>query len=143
MSSNPKIPKDMLLRYGQEFVPLTSKLNFEQRILEGNAAPSLQGTDGSRATHRMAYAESGGRHVAYPTIVESLKGRLNQLGDDEAFYNAMRTGEFREFGNEKEAADYARGGYKMQWGAKNKKQQNSLMDMIKEIQSNPKYLMER
>lgn len=96
-------------------VPLDSKLQFEQRILNPNKFGAIDNGDGSESTHRMAYGETDGRFVAYPTIVQRGKA-LQQLGDDEAFDYAMRSGEHRSFKTEAEAKAYAEGGYKKFWG---------------------------
>lgn len=101
---------------GKPFVPLDSKLNFEQRVLNPSKYPVLKNDDGSIATHRMAWGEVDGKQVAYPTVIQEGNS-LRQLGDDEAFDHAMKSGEYRSFDNPTEAERYAKGGYKQQWGA--------------------------
>lgn len=96
-------------------------LNFEQRILRPNDYPSIDNGDGTDSTHRMAYSESDNQYYAYPTIVQASDGKLVPLGDREAWEYARSTGEFRKFGSEKDAADYAAGGYKKFWGLGEKK----------------------
>lgn len=96
-------------------VPLDSKLQFEQRILKPSKYGAIDNGDGSESTHRMAYAETDGKFVAYPTIVQDGKG-LKQLGDREAYEYAMKKGEHRAFDSEDEAKSYAEGGYKKFWG---------------------------
>jgi len=62
----------------------------------------------------MASAETGGRYVAYPTIVQDSSGRLRELGEDEAFRYAMANNEFLEFPTERAAQAYADSGYKQE-----------------------------
>ena len=103
-------------------IDANTKLNFEQRVLKPNSYPAIKNEDGSESTHRMAYGEVDGRYVAYPTIVQPKQSKeLVQLGDRDAFEYAMRSGEFRSFGTEKEAQSYAEGGYKKFWGLGEKK----------------------
>ena len=99
-----------------------SKLNFEQRILRPNDYPSVDNGDGSFSTHRMAYGETDGRYLAYPTIVqEPGSKKLKELDDRSAYEYAMRSGEFRSFNTEEEAKTYSEGGYKKFWGLGEKK----------------------
>lgn len=94
-----------------------TKLNFEQRVLKPNEYPAIANEDGSVSTHRMAYSETDGRYLAYPTIVQPKGSKeLVELGDREAFEYAMKNKEFRSFKTEKEAKTYASGGYKKFWG---------------------------
>lgn len=96
---------------------LNSKLNFEQRMLRPSQYPVLDNKDGSVSTHRMGWNElPGGGFAVYPTIVQNKGGALQQLDDREAWDYALRTGEFRKFMNQQEAAAYAEGGYKKSWG---------------------------
>lgn len=127
---SPQVDLSMLAKWGKPLdnavrnqgsqiqsptVPLDSKLQFEQRILNPNKFGAIDNGNGSESTHRMAYGETDGRFVAYPTIVQRGKA-LQQLGDDEAFDYAMRSGEHRSFKTEDEAKAYAEGGYKKFWG---------------------------
>lgn len=99
-----------------------TKLNFEKRILNPSSYPSVPNDDGSISTHRMAYGETDGRYVAYPTIIQPKKtNQLVQLNDREAFEYAMNSGEFRSFKTEEEAKSYSEGGYKKFWGLGEKK----------------------
>lgn len=94
-----------------------SKLEFEQRVLNPNSNPVIDNGDGSVSTHRMAYGESDGKFVAYPTIVLPKDSKeLVQLGDKDAWQYAAKHGEFRKFDTEDEARTYAEGGYKKFWG---------------------------
>lgn len=99
-----------------------TKLNFEKRVLKPNSYPAIQNEDGSESTHRMAYGETDGRYVAYPTIVQPKGSKeLMPLDDREAFEYAMKNREFRSFKTEDEAKAYAEGGYKKFWGLGEKK----------------------
>lgn len=73
--------------------------------------PSIMNKDGSFSTHKMASAEIGGMHIAYPTIVMK-GGKLIELGEREAIDHALTTGEFRRFDSDASARKYAEGGYK-------------------------------
>jgi hypothetical protein len=84
---------------------------FEQRLYDTNA-PYIQNDDGSISTHKMAWSKVDNRYVAYPTIVQQHRGKLEQLNDDDAFDYAMRTGEFKDFKKRKDAKYYSEGGYK-------------------------------
>ncbi|AUV61841.1 hypothetical protein HWB52_gp26 [Pseudomonas phage Littlefix] len=103
-------------------IDLNTKLNFEKRVLKPNEYPAIPNDDGSVSTHRMAYGETDGRYVAYPTIVQPKKANeLVELGDRDAFEYAMKSGEYRSFKTEDEAKAYAEGGYKKFWGLGEKK----------------------
>ncbi|QHJ82504.1 MAG: hypothetical protein [Bacteriophage sp.] len=98
-------------------IDMDTKLNFEQRVLKPNEYPAISNEDGSVSTHRMAYGETDGKYVAYPTIIQPKKtNQLVELGDREAFEYAMNSGEYRSFKTEDEAKTYAEGGYKKFWG---------------------------
>ena len=97
-------------------VPADTKLNFEKRILNPNAYPSIDNGDGSKSTHRMAYGEVDNGYVVFPTIVQDKKGKLLELGDKAAFDYAMKNKEYRMFDKEDDASSYAAGGYKKFWG---------------------------
>lgn len=94
-----------------------TQLNFEQRALAPSKYPVIKNDDGSVSTHRMAYGEADGKYFAYPTIVQGPSGKLVQLDQDQAWRYAMQTKQYREFADEKSAAEYAAGGYKRSWGA--------------------------
>ena len=96
--------------------PEGQNLNFVQRYLFPSQYPDIDNKDGSRSSHRMADAETDGKYVAYPTIIQDKKGKLKQLEDDEAFEYAMQTGEFLEFPSQEAASEYAANGYKKAWG---------------------------
>ncbi|AXH72048.1 MAG: putative LigA [Podoviridae sp. ctda_1] len=125
MNVNPLLdvapPQDMLGEVDQQFVPLDSKLNFEQRILNPEAYPYLTNEDGSISTHEMAWGELGDKFIAYPTIIQLPNGKLQRVPDEIATQWALDNKEYREFNTPDDADRYARGGYKFQWNAANKK----------------------
>lgn len=92
-----------------------SPLNFEQRILRPSQYPALPLSKRDVATHLMGWGEANGKNVVFPTVVQTPRGNLVNLGDD-AFRYALQTGEFRSFDTPKDAANYAEGGYKHWWG---------------------------
>lgn len=101
--------------YAQRFIPTDTKLNFEQRVLNPSQYPVLKQGDGI-ATHKMAWGGGDGEYQAYPTVVQD-GGQLKELDGREAWDYANKTGELRQFSTPFEASEYARGGYKNQWGA--------------------------
>lgn len=112
-----KAPEDLGPR--QAFVPADSQLNFEQRVLRPSQYPTLaQEGEGNFATHKMAYAGTEKGFMAYPTVVQMPGAKeLQELEGQAAMDYALKSGEFRQFADEQSAADYARGGYKQQWGS--------------------------
>lgn len=97
-------------------VPMDSKLNFEQRILNPNSYPTIDNGDGSISTHRMAWGGDEGNFKAFPTIIQDKAGKLVQMEPMDAQRYAEKTGEYRHFTDAKDAESYAEGGYKKFWG---------------------------
>ena len=60
------------------------------------------------STHLMAYGESDGKYVAYPTLFQTEDGVWYEGG----FEDAIKKGEIYKFNTEKEAADFAAGSWK-------------------------------
>ena len=85
-------------------------LNFVQRIFNPELTIELE--KGRPSTHMMASAEVDGKEIVYPTIVEIEPGKLKQLSSKEAIRYALKTGEYIEFDNVKEARAFAEGAYK-------------------------------
>ena len=85
-------------------------LNFVKRILDPKLTIEIE--KGRPSTHMMASAEVDGKEIVYPTIVEIEPGKLKQLSDDEAVKYAIKTGEYIEFDNVKDARAFAEGAYK-------------------------------
>lgn len=85
------------------------KTNFEQRIQ--NPTQVINNADGTSSTHKMMSFEADGKYYAAPTIVQ-VNGKLVELKPKDAIDYAMKNGEFKEFKTEKEAQQYAEGGYK-------------------------------
>ena len=57
------------------------------------------------STHLMAYGESDGKYVAYPTLFQNDDGMWYQ--PDDAFREAIKTKEIYQFNTEEEAAEFA------------------------------------
>lgn len=91
------------------YKPKPKVTNFEQRIQKPTQV--INNKDGTVSTHKMMSFEADGKYYAAPTIVEK-DGKLVELSQKEAVDYAMKTGEFKEFKTEKEAREYAEGGYK-------------------------------
>jgi len=91
------------------------KLNFIKRIENPKDSPFLTNEDGSVSTHRMAAeVDEDGNWYAFPTIVELPDGTLHQFKENRvAMDYAIRTGEFLKMPGQREAIDYAEGGYKV------------------------------
>lgn len=67
--------------------------------------------DGSKSTHLMAWGESDGNYVAYPTLFQKDDGEWYQPMDP--FKEAKKKGELYKFDNKEEARDFADGFWKM------------------------------
>jgi len=83
---------------------------FQARIDNPKDYPVLTSPEGKMMTHRMA--DSG--NIAYPMIQLQEDGTLKDYGDNfvGAKQAALATGNYRKFDTEKEAQEYAKGGYK-------------------------------
>ena len=67
--------------------------------------------DGQKpSTHLMAYGESDGKYVAYPTLFQDDDGTWQQ--PDDAFREAIKRKEIYQFNTEQEAKDFADGSWK-------------------------------
>ena len=62
------------------------------------------------STHLMAYGESDGKYVAFPTLFQDDSGMWSEGG----FKEAKEKGEVYRFDTEQEAADFAKGSWKNQ-----------------------------
>lgn len=113
-------PADMLM-FNKPFIPADTQLNFEKRVLTPSQYPVLPQEDGSIATHKMAWSDLDDGFMAYPTVVQGKDGKLAELDGRQAYEYALANKEFRKFPTAQEAEDYARGGYKKQWGAGEKR----------------------
>lgn len=100
--SDTEIQAEKKQKYNQE-------KDFEKRAK--SPIQFILNEDGSKSTHKMASAEVDGKQIAYPTIVNK-NGKLQELNPDEAIDYALKTGEYKEFKTDKEAQQYAEGGYK-------------------------------
>jgi hypothetical protein len=115
----------------QQYVPLDSPLNFEQRILRPTQYPTLPQDNGNFATHKMMWDGGDGNYMAFPSVVQKPDGKLYELSPNDAYDYAMKTGEYRKFGKQADAENYAAGGYKQQWGAGEPSLLDSLMSFGK------------
>ena len=70
--------------------------------------PMYEGQDPS--THLMAYGESDGKYVAYPTLFQDDDGTWQQ--PDDPFREAIKKKEIYQFDTEQEAKDFAGGSWK-------------------------------
>ena len=68
--------------------------------------PMYEGHEPS--THLMAYGESDGKYVAFPTLFQDDSGMWSEGG----FKEAKEKGEVYRFDTEKEASDFAAGNWK-------------------------------
>ncbi len=70
--------------------------------------PMYEGQNPS--THLMAYGESDGKFVAYPTLFQDDDGTWQQ--PDDAFREAIKRKEIYQFNTEQEAKEFADGSWK-------------------------------
>ena len=66
--------------------------------------------DHEPSTHLMAYGESDGKFVAFPTLFQDNDGTWQQ--PDDAFREAIKRKEIYQFNTEQEAKDFADGSWK-------------------------------
>ena len=88
--------------------------SFVKRILQPNQYPTLDAGDGKVATHRMAWGESDGRYVVFPTVMLTDGNKLHDFGD-QAFTHAIKSGNFIEF-DTPDDAEWFSTRYKGAWG---------------------------
>jgi hypothetical protein len=85
---------------------------FIKRIIDPAAYPRLPLEGGDYATHKMAWGESDGKPVVFPTVMMD-NGQLTDFGDS-AFSRAMETGNYVEFDDPQRAEDFSKT-YKQIW----------------------------
>lgn len=90
--------------------------SFVQRILRPDEFPTLDLGNGQHATHRMAWGESGGKYVVFPTVMMAPGGQLYDYGND-AWKHASQSGNFIEF-DKPEDAEWFSTRYKGAWGGR-------------------------
>lgn len=89
--------------------------NFVDRIVNKDNYPTLDLGDGNYATHQMAWGESDGKYLVFPTVVyDKNTNTLKKLQDKEAFDYAVKNNEFIEFDNQEDADQFSRE-YKSVW----------------------------
>lgn len=81
--------------------------DFINRIINVNDFPTLENRDGTISTHSMAYGEADGKFYVYPTVVYE-DGKMQRLGPDTAWNRAVMSGDYLEFDNEQDAADFSK-----------------------------------
>ena len=89
--------------------------SFVQRIINPQNEPVLE-HEGGIATHRMSWATVGDKVIAFPTVLKTREGNLQDFGR-EAIPHVLKTGNYIEFQSEKEA-DFFSKRYKGAWGGK-------------------------
>ena len=100
---------------GDEFELAEESPAFVDRANNPQDYPHIKNADGSVSTHRMAAeVDENGNWFAFPTVVSMPGGELKEFGDNrEAMSHNLKTGNVKEFGQDKDAAlAYAEGGYK-------------------------------
>lgn len=119
----------------QTDIPLNSKLNFEQRVLNPSKYPGLPLSNGDVASHLMAYNDMTDRngkpyYMAYPTVVQQ-GDHLVQLDPREAINYALKNNEYRRF-NTPEEADYYTKYYKDRfWGKGDGTNMNDFVNRVR------------
>ncbi len=85
---------------------------YEERLYQ-TPYPRIANEDGSYSTHKMAAeVDENGNWYAFP-LIQEIDGKLEELSPQRAMAKAIRDGNLKRFGAEKEAAlEYAKGGYK-------------------------------
>lgn len=89
--------------------------SFVQRILTYGGpgrSPTLE-HEGGHATHRMAWGESDGQYVVYPTVLMRGDGKLQDYGD-KAWEQVVKSGNFITFPSAREAEWFSQN-YKAVW----------------------------
>lgn len=101
----------------KESIPLSKPIEpeFIDRINNPHKYPFITNDDGSYSTHRMAAeVDEEGNWYAFPTIVRLDDGELYEFEDNySALQYNLRKGNFLSMADQKEAIDYAKGGYKL------------------------------
>ena len=98
-------PKPTIIKDGKE-VPNPNYVKGDEFKMSDK--PMFEGQQPS--THLMAYGESDGKFVAYPTLFQDDSGMWYE--PDDAFKEANKKEEIYKFDTEKEASDFAAGSWK-------------------------------
>ena len=101
----------------QDILNQNKDKSFIQRILTPELYPKLDLGNGQYATHKMAWGESDGKYMVFPTIIHQ-NGKLVDYGMNKAFEFAKQTGQYISF-DSSEKADWFSQSYKKIWN-KNK-----------------------
>jgi len=89
---------------------------FVDRVLNRDKYPVLPLPGGGHATHKMAWGETDGKYLVYPTVQWDGKNLVEYSGGD-AFKRALAAGDYIEFETPEEA-DWFSKNYKAVWGSK-------------------------
>ena len=98
-------PKPTIIKDGKE---VSNPNYFEGGEFKMFDKPMYEGQQPS--THLMAYGESDGKFVAYPTLFQDKDGVWYE--PDDPFKEAIDKEEIYQFNTEQEAADFAGGSWK-------------------------------
>ena len=77
-------------------------------------SPRIKLKGGGYMSHKMASgSDDKGNNYAFPTVMPDASGRLVEMSPHDAWKQAMRTGDYKNFGKDAGAAQgYAEGDYK-------------------------------
>jgi hypothetical protein len=92
---------------------MTDTTSFEERLAQV-MQPFITQSTGERSTHKMAAEiDENGDWFAFPLIQKQTDGKLKELPTKEAQAKAIKEGNVKRFGKDKDGAlRYAAGGYK-------------------------------
>lgn len=103
------MPKDLDTKFLAQILNDNKEKSFVQRMFMENT-PTLDLGDGKVATHKMAWGESDGKYIVYPTVLYDGK-TFKQYDPMEAMKMVMSTGNYIPF-ESPEQADYFSRNYK-------------------------------
>jgi len=86
---------------------------FIKRVLNPEKYPTLDNKDGTHSTHSMAWGETNGKYVVFPTVLYNGK-KLTRYDPSDAWKRVYETGNFIEFDTPEEAEYFSRE-YKQYW----------------------------
>ena len=97
-----------------EILEANKNKSFVKRILHKELYPTFDRGNGNYSTHSMAWGESDGKYVVFPTVLLNKKGTLSAYSPEEAWKHTQATGNFIEFDNPRDA-DWFSKNYKRYW----------------------------
>ena len=99
----------------QRILDANKERPFVDRVLNSQNYPKLDAGQGKEATHRMAWGETDGKYMAYPTILyDKETNELTERKGKEAFDAAYQSDNYIEFKTAEEADEFSRQ-YKSVW----------------------------